>query len=88
MNSHTKILASVVMAAFATTASFGQQVKTDYDRSAHFGQYRTYSWETVQTQDSLWVERIKEAVNSALTAKGLRPVPPPHRSAGLGSTLE
>ena len=28
----------------AATAS-AQQVKTDYDRGAHFAQYKTYSWE-------------------------------------------
>ena len=31
--------------------SLAQQVKTDYDRSANFGQYKTYSWEHVKTQD-------------------------------------
>jgi hypothetical protein len=47
-----------------------QHVKTDYDRSADFSQCKTYSWEKVQTQDPLWVGRIKDAVNAALTAKG------------------
>ena len=51
-------------------ASFAQQVKTDYDRTADFTHYKTYSWEKVQTQNPLWVSRIKEAVNSALAAKG------------------
>jgi hypothetical protein len=50
--------------------SFAQQVKTDYDRSANFAQYTTYSWGGVTTQDPLLVDRIKDAVNSALTAKG------------------
>jgi hypothetical protein len=49
---------------------FAQQVKTDYDRSADFSKYRTYCWEKVQTPDPLWVDRIKEAVNSALQSKG------------------
>jgi hypothetical protein len=47
-----------------------QQVKTDYDRSANFGQYKTYSWERVKTKDALDVDRIKTAVNAALAAKG------------------
>jgi hypothetical protein len=55
---------------FLANASFAQQVKTDYDRAANFGQYKTYSWEKVQTQDPLWVDRIKAAVNSTLAAKG------------------
>jgi Domain of unknown function (DUF4136) len=57
------------MLLFAT-ASFAQQVKTDYDRTADFSQYKTYSWENVHTQDPLWVDRIKAAVNSALAEKG------------------
>jgi hypothetical protein len=57
-----------------TAVSSAQQVKTDYDRSANFSQYKTYSWEKVQTQDPLWVDRIKAAVNSALQEKGLTPV--------------
>lgn len=57
-----------------TAASFAQQVKTDYDHNANFGQYRTFSWEKVQTQDPLLVNRIKDAVNGALTAKGWTPV--------------
>ena len=54
---------------FAGTLS-AQQVKTDYDRGANFGQYKTYSWEQVKTKDALDVDRIKNAVNVALTAKG------------------
>jgi hypothetical protein len=68
------ILASVGIALLSATVSFAQQVKTDYDRGANFSQYRTYSWEKVQTQDPLWVGRIKEAVNASLSAKGLTPV--------------
>jgi hypothetical protein len=47
-----------------------QQVKSDYDRGTNFAQYKTYSWEQVKTKDALNVERIKAAVNAALTAKG------------------
>src|ERR1700756_6069885 len=50
--------------------SAAQQVKTDYDRSANFSQYKTYSWEHVKTKDSLFVDRIKDAVNGALAARG------------------
>jgi hypothetical protein len=58
-----------MMILFVSTSS-AQQVKTDYDRSANFGQYKTYSWEQVKTKDALDVDRIKEAVNAALAAKG------------------
>jgi hypothetical protein len=66
---------SIAMLFLLTAASFAQNVKTDYDHNANFGQYKTYSWENVQTQDPLLVDRIKEAVNGALTAKGWTQVP-------------
>jgi hypothetical protein len=64
------MLASAGIALLSATVSFAQQVKTDYDRSTDFSQYKTYSWEKIQTQDPLWVNRIKEAVNADLAAKG------------------
>jgi hypothetical protein len=74
MNVHRTMLASIGIVLLSATVSFAQQVKTDYDRSADFAQYKTYSWEKVQTQDPLWVNRIKEAVNADLTANGWMPV--------------
>jgi hypothetical protein len=74
MNIRRQLFGSFAIGLLFTATSFAQQVRTDYDRGANFGQYKTYSWEKVQTQDSLWVDRIKEAVNAALTAKGLTPV--------------
>jgi Domain of unknown function (DUF4136) len=58
-----------IMFFFAGRLS-AQEVKTDYDRNANFAQYKTYSWETVRTKDPLDVDRIKNAVNTALAAKG------------------
>ena len=74
MNVQRTIFACAGIALLFATASFAQQVKTDYDRSANFSQYKTYSWEKVQTKDQLLVDRIKGAVNAALTSKGLTPV--------------
>jgi Domain of unknown function (DUF4136) len=70
MKVHKTIFFSIAMLLVLTAASFAQQVKTDYDHSANFGQYKTYSWEQVKTRDPLMVNRIKDAVNGALTAKG------------------
>ena len=70
MKLQRRIFASVGIAFLYATALFAQQVQTDYDRGADFSRYKTYSWEKVQTQGQLWVDRIKEAVNSALAAKG------------------
>src|ERR1700722_20258189 len=74
MSMQRTVLASAMCALLFASASFAQQVKTDYDRSANFSQYKTYSWEKVQTQDPLWVDRIKAAVNATLQEKGLTPV--------------
>jgi hypothetical protein len=74
MNKQRTIITFVGAALLFATTLFAQQVKTDYDRSTDFSRYKTYSWEKVQTQDPLWVDRIKAAVNMALTAKGWTPV--------------
>jgi len=70
MKVQNTVFVSIAMFFVLTAASFAQQVKTDYDHNANFGQYKTYSWEKVQTKDPLMVDRIKDAVNAALTAKG------------------
>ena len=70
MKMQKKVIVLIGLALFLANASFAQQVKTDYDRAANFSQYKTYSWEKVQTPDPLWVDRIKAAVNAALAAKG------------------
>jgi len=70
MKAQDAMFFSIALLFVFTAASFAQQVKTDYDHSAHFGQYKTYSWEKVQTRDPLLVDPIKEAVNAALTVKG------------------
>jgi hypothetical protein len=63
------VLVLIGMIFLAGTAS-AQQVKTDYDRSTSFGQYKTYSWEQIKTKDPLDADRIKNAVNATLAAKG------------------
>ena len=60
MNVQRTIFASAGIALLFASASFAQQVKTDYDRSANFNQYKTYSWEKVQTQDALWAAASKK----------------------------
>src|ERR1700721_35855 len=70
MKVQNSILFSIAMCFVLTAASFAQQVQTDYDHNANLGQYKTFSWEKVQTKDPLMVDRIKNAVSAALTAKG------------------
>ena len=58
-----------VSAAFACIA-FAARVSSDYDRTANFDQYITYSWMKVQAGNSLWEDRIVSAVDTQLAAKG------------------
>jgi hypothetical protein len=69
-------IALAITGAILTVCSLGaQQVKTDYDHSANFSQYKTYSWVQVKTSDSLWDSRVKADINSALASKGLSELP-------------
>ena len=49
---------------------FAANIATDYDHSANFSQYKTYSWLKVQAADSLWADRIQQDVDKQLAAKG------------------
>jgi hypothetical protein len=53
----------------------GMDVKTDFDHHANFSSYKTYSWAKVDTPDPLWNDRVREAVDRALSAKGWTQVP-------------
>src|ERR1700758_4305735 len=50
-------------------------VKTDYDHNLNFENYHTYSWGKVQTSNSLWDERVKQAVDKQLADKGWTQLP-------------
>jgi hypothetical protein len=66
-----KTYALVVLLSLCISApSFAAQITTDYDHSANFSQYKTYSWIKVKAGDSLWADRIQEDVDAQLAAKG------------------
>jgi hypothetical protein len=67
-------LLTTVVCMISVTAS-GVEVRSDFDHHANFSQYKTYSWAKVDTPDPLWNDRVKEAVDRALTAKGWSQVP-------------
>ena len=67
--------AILVTTLLVTTLAFSREVRVDYDHHANFERYRTYSWAKVETPDSLWDERVKEAVDKALQTKGWQQVP-------------
>ncbi len=71
MKTQAKLLLPAVLAsAFVLYAA----VHTDYDKKADFSKYHTYSWIGVKAGDSLWQDRITNAVDRALSAKGWQKV--------------
>jgi hypothetical protein len=64
-----------VIGLLVAVSALAVEVRTDFDHHANFGQYKTYSWAKVDTPDPLWNDRVKEAVDRALTAKGFSKVP-------------
>jgi hypothetical protein len=65
--------ASALFLLAAATGLFAKAV-ADYDHSVDFGRYHTYSWIAARAEDPLWNDRIANAIDSQLTAKGWRKV--------------
>ena len=74
MSSPRKVMSMIAMVISLAAIAFAQEVKTDYDRNAEFSQYKTFSFEKIQTKNPLWVDRITSAIGAALTEKGLTQV--------------
>jgi hypothetical protein len=66
----TRTLALFALLFCSSLSLFAASISTDYDHSANFSQYKTYSWLKVQAGDSLWAERIQQDVDAQLAAKG------------------
>jgi hypothetical protein len=64
------VLMTVVGLMGSSMAAFAGNVRTDYDHTANFSQYNTYSWGKVQTSNPFYVTRIQQAVDKQLQAKG------------------
>ena len=58
-----------------TAAAFSREVRVDFDHHANFAQFKTYSFAKVETPDPLWDDRVKDAIDRALSAKGWTRVP-------------
>lgn len=74
MRNTRRAMSIALMVVSFVAGSLAQEIKTDYDRKADFSQYKTFSFEKVETKDPLWVGRITAAVEEALTTKGLTQV--------------
>jgi hypothetical protein len=70
-----KMFAIPMFVIALTTAVFADHVSVDYDHAAMFNQVKTYSWSKVQTANSIWDARVKDAIDKQLAAKGWTQVP-------------
>ncbi|MGC1363749.1 MAG: DUF4136 domain-containing protein [Silvibacterium sp.] len=75
MNLLRKLPVMALLAAAFSISALAQKVVTDYDHSANFSQYHTYSWGQVHSSDPLYEQRIRDAVDHDLQAKGWQPAP-------------
>ncbi len=66
------ILAVVMVSA---SAAYASNVRTDYDHTANFANYRTFSWERVSTSNPLNKERAKADIQRDLRTMGWQLVP-------------
>jgi hypothetical protein len=65
------ITATVIALALLGTITFAQNVSYDFDRSAPFNRFKTYSWvKGTPVADALNDKRIVSAIDSQLAAKG------------------
>ena len=70
-----RILPVFVCIFFAASFAFAGKIRVDYDHSVNFSKYRTFMWvEKPQTENPFMEERIVNAVNLQLQARGLEPV--------------
>ena len=71
-----RVIAVFVCILSATSLAFAHKVRVDYDHSVDFSKYKTFMWaEKPHTENPLMDDRIVDAVNAQLSAKGLEQVP-------------
>jgi hypothetical protein len=70
-----RVLAFVVVILALAATAFAQKTNIDWDRSANFAEFHTYAWEpSPHPAQGFWNQRIVDAVNRELQAKGLKMV--------------
>lgn len=75
MNLGVRVVIVLAVVLAITASAFPSKVRTDYDHNVSFSLYKTYSWAKLDMPSSLWNDRVKEAVDKALAAKGWKEVP-------------
>ena len=70
-----RLFAAIVGCLLLSTVAVAQKVTTDWDRSANFSNFHTYMWEkSPHPARGFWDQRIMDAVDKQLQAKGLTKV--------------
>jgi hypothetical protein len=70
-----RVSAVAVLCMFLSAVAFAQKTQVDWDKSANFAGYRTYMWEnSPNPAKGAWNQRILDAIDKQLQAKGLTKV--------------
>lgn len=70
-----RIFATVVLGLLVSTVAVAQKINIDWDRQANFSDYHTYMWQkSPHPAKGFWDQRITDAVDKQLQAKGLTKV--------------
>jgi Domain of unknown function (DUF4136) len=70
-----RIFVLVVMTLLISSAAVAQKTNVDWDRQANFSQYHTYAWQpSPHPAKNFWNDRIMDAIDKQLQAKGLTKV--------------
>ena len=72
---YKRLLGVLALSCLFTTLTFAQKTDIDWDRTANFANFHTYSWEkSPHPAKGFWNDRIIDAVDKELQAKGLTKV--------------
>ncbi len=70
-----RLVAGLVLSLLLSTTAFAQKINVDWDRSANFSNFHTYMWEkSPHPAKNFWNDRIMDAIDKQLQAKGLTKV--------------
>ena len=70
-----RVFALAILGLLISSAAVAQKINVDWDRQANFSQYHTYMWQkSPHPGKGFWDERIVNAVDQQLQAKGLTKV--------------
>jgi len=75
MSYFMKLALAAALIAGSSPTLLASNVRTDYDHTANFSSYKTYSWGNVKTTNPFYTGRIQDAVNQQLQAKGWQLAP-------------